>query len=278
MSKSVRVARGFEVPARGFSFERKVYPGGLVESAGVARHVISMVAGAPVRVDCTRGGRRYVGLMKRGDMEIVPKDEAGRWFDEGPADLLVMRIEPEFMNKVALSMGFDPKALEILPRVQARDLQIEHIAWALDAALTDGEADGPYVQGLGIALAARLIKAHASVRLARAQRALSHRQAALVCDHIDANLSERLSLADLARVVGVSTSHFKTLFKAAIGIPAHRYVMRRRVARAVELLKAGERRVSEVAAITGFAHQSHLARAMRAVVGQTPGELQRESR
>lgn len=279
MAKTVRAARVLEVPARGFSVERKVYPGGLVESAGAPVHLVTLLAGAPVRVDCLRGGRHYVGQLKRGDMEIVPKGEGGRWIDEGPADLLIMRIDPGFLNTVANGMGLDPKTLELLPRIQARDPQIEHLGWALEAALAEGKAVEPmFVQGLGMALATRLIKEHASVRPAPVKRALSRRQTAEVCDHIDANLSARLSLADMARVVGVSPSHFKSLFKAAIGVPAHRYVMRRRVARAVELIQAGGLPLAKVAAATGFAHQSHLARAMRAVIGRTPGELQREYR
>jgi AraC family transcriptional regulator len=277
--KSVRAARGLEVPARGFSVERKLFPGGLVESSGSPLHVVSVLAGAPVRVDCRRGGRHYVGLFKRGDIEIVPKGESGRWIDEGPADLIIMRIDPGFLNKVAASMGFDPKAVELLPRIQARDAQIEHLAWALEAALAESrEVEPMFVQGLGVALASRLIKEHAVVRLARVARALSRRQTADVLDHIDAHLGERLTLAQLARFVGVSASHFKGLFKAAVGVPAHRYVMRRRVARAVELIQAGGLPLAKVAAATGFAHQSHLARAMRAVVGRTPGELAREAR
>lgn len=279
MAKAVRALKGLEVPARGFSVERKVYPGGLVESSGSPVHIVTLLAGAPVRVDCLRGGRHYVGLLKRGDMEIVPAGEGGRWIDDGPADLLVMRIELGFLNKVAAGMGLDPKTLELLPRIQARDPQIEHLGWALEAALAEGQAVEPmFVQGLGVALATRLIKEHAVVRPAPVKRALSRRQTAEVCDHIDANLAARLSLADMARVVGVSPSHFKSLFKAAVGVPAHRYVTRRRVARAVELIQAGGLPLAKVAAATGFAHQSHLARAMRAVIGRTPGELAREYR
>jgi AraC family transcriptional regulator len=278
MNRPTSVARGFEVPARGFSVERKSYPGGLVEIPGRPVHVVSMLAGAPVRVDCERGGRRWVGLMKRGDMEIVPRGEGGRWVDEGPADLLVMRIDPGFVNKVAATMGLDPKTLEILPRVQVRDAQIEHLGWALEAALAEGDAADAYLQGLGVALAARLIKAHASVRQGPARRALSQRQSTDVCSHIDANLAKRLPLSELAQVAGVSTSHFKVLFKAALGLPAHRYIMRRRIARAVELIKGGERSTVSIASQCGFAHQSHLARAMRAVIGRTPGDLQREYR
>ena len=79
-------------------------------------------------------------------------------------------------------------------------------------------------------------------------------------------------------MAGVSPSYFKALFKAAVGVPAHRYVVRRRVARAVELIKSGDHPLAEVALETGFAHQSHMARAMRNVLGRTPGELAREVR
>jgi len=278
VTKALRASRGLEVPARGFSVERKVFPAGVTESAGSPLHVVSLHAGPPVRASCVRGGRSYVALIKRGDMEIVPKGEGGRWVDEAPAEALIMRIDPGFLNKVAAGMGLDPKTLDVLPRVQARDAQLEHLGWALEAALAEGAAEAMFVQGLGVAFAARLIKEHAAVRPARLQRALTRRQTAEVCDHIDANLGHRLTLAHLARVVSVSPSHFKSLFKAAVGVPAHRYVMRRRVARAVELIKAGAAPLGEIAAATGFAHQSHLARAMRAVVGRTPGELKRECR
>jgi len=279
MAKPQRNVALLEIPARGFSVERKSYPGGEVETAGAPVHTVSLIVGPPVRVDSMRGGRHHVGLMRRGDMDIVPKGEAARWIDDGPVELLIMRIDPGFLNKVAQSLGLDPKTLELLPRVQARDAQIEHLGWALDAALSEGKGVEPmFVQGLGVALATRLIKEHAIVRHAPVKRALSRRQTTDVCDHIDANLGESLTLARLAQVAGVSASHFKGLFKAAIGVPAHRYVVRRRVARAAELIQAGGLPLATVAATTGFAHQSHLARAMRAVIGRTPGELQREAR
>jgi len=280
MVKPLRNVASIEIPARGFSVERKSYPGGAVENAGGAPvHTVSLIVGPPVRVDSMRGGRHHIGLMRRGDMDIVPKGEAARWIDDGPIELLVMRIDPGFLNKVAQSLGLDPKTLELLPRIQARDPQIEHLGWALDAALSEGKDVEPmFVQGLGVALATRLIKEHSIVRHARVKRALSRRQTSDVCDHIDANLNERLTLARLAQVAGVSASHFKGLFKAAIGVPAHRYVVRRRVARAAELIQAGGLPLAKVAAATGFAHQSHLARAMRAVIGRTPGDLQREAR
>ncbi len=263
----------------GFAVEHRVFDAGVVETAGVTAHTITLFSGMPFRASCVRGGRSYVAQFKRGDIEIIPKGEGGRWVDEGPGKCLIMRIESGLLNKVAASLGFDSRTLEVLSRVQVRDAQIEHLGWALEAAHADGAVpDAAFTQAIGVALATRLIKGHSAARQARVRQALTRRQAALVCDHIDAHLAERLTLSDLARVVGVSTSHFKALFRVAVGMPAHRYVIRRRVVRAVALIKEGGMPLRRIAAETGFAHPSHLARAMRAVMGQTPRELMRERR
>lgn len=268
-----------DVPSRGFSVARLVMPAGVTENAGAPMHLVSLHAGAPVRASCERGGRAYVALQTRGDIEIIPKGESGRWVDDGPAEVLLMRIDPGFLAKVAAGIGVDPESVEVLPRVQARDAQLEHLGWALEAALAEGKKVEPlFVHGLGVALATRLIKQHSVTRPARVRRALTRRQTAAVCDYIEANLAGSLSLASLAAMAGVGVSHFKALFKAAVGVPAHRYVVRRRVVRAVELIKTGKMALAEIALETGFAHQSHMARAMRNVLGRTPGELVREYR
>lgn len=261
----------------GFSVERRAFPAGVVETDGVPAHTVTLFSGAPFRAQCTRGGRSYVAMFKRGDLEIIPKGQAGRWVDEGPGECLIMRVDGRLLNKVAADLGFDPRSLEVLPRVQARDPQLEHLGWALEAALTGGgPLDPAFADAVGLAVAARLVRAHAVSRRARVRQALTRRQTTHICDYIDANLAQPLSVRELARVSGMSASHFKSLFKAAVGVPVHRYVIRRRVVKAVALIKRRESSLATIAGETGFSHQSHLARAMRMVIGQTPRELMRE--
>lgn len=265
------------ISASGFSFEHRSFPAGIVETVGVPAHTVTLFSGAPFRAQCERGGRSYVALFKRGDLEIIPKGQAGRWVDEGPGECLIMRVDNSLLHKVTAALGFDPKSLEVLPRVQARDPQLEHLGWALEAASMGGAVvDVAFADAIGVAVAARLVRAHAALRRAPARQALGRRQTEFICDHIDANLAERLSVGDLADVMGMSASHFKSLFRAAVGVSVHRYVVRRRIARAVALIKSGGRALATIAAETGFSHQSHLARAMRSVIGQTPRELMRE--
>jgi AraC family transcriptional regulator len=71
----------------------------------------------------------------------------------------------------------------------------------------------------------------------------------------------------------VSPSHFKALFKQAVGLPVHQYVIRSRVDFAIDLLRDGKLPLSDVALQAGFANQSHMARCMRRVAGVTPGAV-----
>jgi AraC family transcriptional regulator len=94
-------------------------------------------------------------------------------------------------------------------------------------------------------------------------------------DFVDANLDGGLTLEQVAEVAGMSIPHLTTLFRRTMGQSVHAYVMERRVQRARALLLGRRMTIAQVALETGFAHQSHLARWMRRLLGVTPSELLR---
>lgn len=104
-------------------------------------------------------------------------------------------------------------------------------------------------------------------------RPLDPRRLRTVISYIDAHLDENLTLDRLARETGLKRSHFASAFRLATGQSPRQYVIRRRVDAARELLSARAGPISEIAYRTGFAHQSHLSRAIRKLTGMTPREL-----
>ncbi len=60
------------------------------------------------------------------------------------------------------------------------------------------------------------------------------------------------------------------LFARMSGLPPHRYVVRRRVDRAIPLLACPTLTMADVARRVGFTHASHLARHMPRLAGLTP--------
>ena len=86
--------------------------------------------------------------------------------------------------------------------------------------------------------------------------------------------TEKTSLHSLAARAGVTPAHLVRLFTETMGLSPHRYVVQTRIRRAEELLARGMSS-SFVAAMTGFADQSHLTTQFKRYVGTTPAWYQR---
>src|SRR5207247_741913 len=135
---------------------------------------------------------------------------------------------------------------------------------------------GPgYIDSLAMAVATRLICCHSSrpVKFRRPNKRLSDHRLRQIFIYIEDNLAENILLRDLAAVVGLSVSHFKILFREAVGLSPHQYVIRRRVERAKTLLGEGQLSIGQIAIETGFANQSHLGRHMHRMMGVSPRVL-----
>ena len=227
---------------------------------------------------CRRAGCTYRGLVVHGDVEIVAPNTPSVWEVSAKHTFLALSVSPELLNMVSEELELDPRRIEIRNRF-VRDAQLESIGWALKAEMDSGYPSGRlYVDSLAVSVAARLVRCHSSVSpmsvsAGRPIRRMSGRRLREVLIYIEDNLSQNLSLADIAAVAGLSVSHFKSLFRESMGLPVHQYLIRRRVERAKTLLGEGKMPISQIAVETGFAHQSHLARHMRRMLGVSPKSL-----
>jgi AraC family transcriptional regulator len=103
-----------------------------------------------------------------------------------------------------------------------------------------------------------------------ARGALPAWQARKVFTHVEANLSERIHIQDLARLIGLSSSYFCRAFKSTLGVSPREYVLRRRIEIAKGLMLTTSAPLSAIAAQCGMCDQSHFTRSFHRVVGETP--------
>lgn len=262
----------------GFDAELYDTSGGLAQSPPIASHCILMHVGAPIKASWRCDGLAQSRHATSGDLDIVPNACAASWEEDGPSTMLVIHVTPSLVRMAARDMGLDPDRVSVEPQLQLKDPGIEHIGWALKAELERPEPYGRlYADSLGMALAARLLQRYAPIAPRQLNGSFSKRRIQNVIDYIHDNLALDLSLAELAAVAGLSTSHFKSLFREATNLPAHEYVIQCRVEYAVNLLSHGKTSLSEVALLAGFADQSHMARCMRRVIGVTPALVRRHN-
>jgi AraC-like DNA-binding protein len=97
-------------------------------------------------------------------------------------------------------------------------------------------------------------------------------------EYIEAHLETPLPVESLAKVAGMSCSHFTRAFRNAVKMPPHKYVMWRRLLRAQDLIKNSNEGLADIALATGFADQSHLSRYFHLTLGESPSQFRRRHR
>jgi AraC-like DNA-binding protein len=106
---------------------------------------------------------------------------------------------------------------------------------------------------------------------------LTARQLRHALEYIEANLSQDVSLADVADASATSVSSLTRGFKTALGISTHRWVLNRRIALAQRLIYESATPLNEVAVSCGFADQSHLTRVFVRSIGTPPAVWRRNA-
>lgn len=92
-------------------------------------------------------------------------------------------------------------------------------------------------------------------------------------DRMDAASHEAWPVERLARVSHVSEAHFARCFKQAFGVPPHRYLLTRRIEKALTLLRDTDLPVTEIALRTGWESLGTFGRTFRDITGASPSEM-----
>ena len=96
-------------------------------------------------------------------------------------------------------------------------------------------------------------------------------------DAMDRLYPAALDVAALARIAHTSPRHFTRTFRETFGETPHRYLQRRRIERAMFVLRTTDREVTDVCFAVGFVSLGSFSRMFRRVVGEPPSGFRRSS-
>ncbi len=174
-------------------------------------------------------------------------------------------------------LNLDPDKVGLQYDGGFHDPLIEQIGRSIRGELVQsGVADRLLVETLATALAVQILRQHSgraptSMALARAPGALDARRLEKIRDYVEAHLESDLALDEMARQVCLSPYHFARAFRAATGVPPHRYVITQRIERAKYLLTQKSLTLADISLACGFSSQAHFTTTFKAVTGTTPG-------
>ena len=149
------------------------------------------------------------------------------------------------------------------------------VAYARSAMAHGDGADSLAIEALGHLAFSEAMCGIRALRQRTQGRALSNRQMAQLIAYIEENLSMPMSIADLARTVGVPIATFRQQFQRRTGQSVHKYIIERRLELACKLLMNPDAEVHDVAAAAGFSSQQHMTMTFRNRLGITPKWFQR---
>ncbi len=200
-----------------------------------------------------------------------PGDLPGRQ-STGEAEFLAFEVAPKFILWAADEL-VTGRPFEVQQLWGAQDDQLRYIMLTLHhellAKCPSGRLFGEY---MGLSFATALLTNHSTIpaRLNHYRGGLSPYKLRQVTDFIADNLSCNLSLAEMANLLQMGPCHFARAFKESTGLSPHQYVLRRRVERALQMLKETRVNLADIAYDLGFSSQGHFTTVFSKIVGVSP--------
>ena len=90
--------------------------------------------------------------------------------------------------------------------------------------------------------------------------------------YISENLTQKISLQDVADAAYLSRTYASAVFKRELGMSMNEYILRERIARACRMLRDNKLTISQIAEQLQFCSQSYFTKCFEQIEGKTPNE------
>ncbi len=225
------------------------------------------------------GRRKSFVPRKPGAILFIPEGCNWRGWEAGAstAAYLSLSVEPSFVELLRSGLPAGTAA-PLAPDLGFEDPIILHAARGIGAEIgLRSPLSTPLVEAYAVTIFAQLMRRQSHVRTER-RGGLASSSLNRVIETIDDDPSADLSLADLAKLAGLSIPHFCRAFRQTLGCPPHAFIVKRRIDKAKDCLQSTEAALTEVALTCGFSSSSHFSNVFRREVGVTPLEYRRSWR
>lgn len=223
------------------------------------------------------GENRSVRTVKPGMIHFRPASVPHQSQWTGPAAFTVIGLTPALMANSAHDLfKQDIEVFNLAPALGHDDPFVWQLGQQIASLATNEAVPTLYVEQLAVTLAMHVLVTYRTDRPAptSSSRTLTKPMLSLIDEYIQRNLEQKINLADLANLAGMSLFQFIRQFKKLTHQTPARYVLTQKMNHARTLLAHGT--VTETAFLLQYANPSHFADAFRSVFGLTPSEYKKQ--
>jgi len=208
-----------------------------------------------------------------GDIWINPPNTPFTHNIDVPCNFLIVNISQELMFK-----SFDgriPEDLLFLNNYNIQDKVLENL---MSLMLSEVEANGQngtwFIEHVMKLFANYFIRHYSNygdlINNVKLSSIISREELTIINDYIDENLSEAISIEDLASELNISKFHFLNEFKKFTGMTPYQHLLNRRIDEAKTRLLDKDKKITTIALELGFSDSSHFSRTFKKVTGTSP--------
>ena len=219
-------------------------------------HALLISAGKPYRLSfpgCIGDRCLALRFSSAALARVMPEALAGDAFDASVFAAQALLPAAVMLARSQLMRGFARRTMDAL---EAEELGIGLLVSSLRAARTQ-----------------RFARRHGPLASSDTGRRL--RQVERIREAVWTQPDRRWTLGDLADLASVSPCHLAHVFRAEVGMPVYQYVLRARLARALDEVLDSDADLTTIALDSGFTSHSHFTARFRTLFGHTPLELRR---
>jgi len=209
-----------------------------------------------------------------GAATIVPATMPTRWLVDGELDVVTFSINSDDVRDASLLGQFDKMQFAFSDPLGAA------LSRQILSELYKPSSDGrdAYVAALIDALKAHMMRGPSIAgQVAFPTSSTSSYRIHNVLGAIARNPEAEHSLDDLSALAGLTPSHFCRVFKRAVGLSPHQYLLKTRLERSQQMLSQSDVSIVSIAEMLGFTSQSHFNRAYRNMFGEAPNAYRKRS-
>lgn len=258
---------------RGILVEHHCIPSMEMSEHYVQGHRLIVHIGKPIEYEWRDDSRWRSKVLQPGAFCLQSHGEINlpRWHDT--FEFLAIALDPAFLAHSFQDMGLSG-AIRFQVRRAAFDPVITQFARRFKTEIESGSYCGAlYGESLAIAFSLHLLERHSQhpKSISQPKGKLTSIQLWELIELIHINLSDELSLSDLAAHLNLSPFHFARLFKSSLGLSPHQYVLQNRIERAKKLISGSTSSglsLADIAVQVGFYDQTHFGKSLQASRGR----------
>lgn len=202
-------------------------------------------------LDYEINSKRYP--LKKGDVVYIPPESLIKRENASASYVSFNFIETDGLNLPTLHNGVTPTVRNLLNIFDEFYVNAKKYSIGLsDVKLTE-------------ALKLIILQLEEQVRLRNKNPIVTQ-----ICDYIDENLSNNVTLADIVGVVHYSTMYCEKVFKQQTGTSIWDYLLTKRIEEAKRLFQEEKDNVNTVAKKVGFENANYFSRIFKKKTGLTP--------